>query len=164
MSRRLWLALAPALAAGVVGGSAALAQPSVFEAGGEPVTVTAERLDADLAGKTVALTGNVTLRRGELSLRAARVDARLRDAGQVSWAKAQGGVRLEHKGSHAEADEVEIDLADRRVELRGHVVVGRGATRVEAERATLDLATSKLSLSNVRGTLAPPPSASSAAP
>ncbi len=163
MPRRARLAIVLALVAAVVGGSVALAQPPVFDVVGEPVAVTAERLDADLSGKTVALSGAVTLRRGELSVRAARVDARLGDGGRVAWARAHGGVRLEHKGSHAEADEVEIDLVDRRVELRGHVVVGRGATRVEAERATLDLTTSRLSLSQVRGSLAPP-SASSAAP
>ncbi|MCC6644483.1 MAG: hypothetical protein IT374_02795 [Polyangiaceae bacterium] len=163
MRPRAWPAVVSGLALAAAGGSAALARPSVFEAGGEPVSVTAERLEADLSGKTVSLSGAVTLRRGELSLRAPRVEARLRDGGQVAWARASGGVRLEHQGSHAEAEEVEVDLADRRVELRGRVVVGRGASRVEAERATLDLATSRLSLSQVRGTLAPP-AASSAAP
>lgn len=163
MSRRARLTILVACVAAVVVGSVALAQPPVLDVVGEPVAVTAERLEADLSGRTVTLSGAVTLRRGELSVRASRVDARLGDGGRVAWARAHGGVKLEHRGSHAEADDVEIDLAERRVELRGRVVVGRGATRVEAERATLDLATSRLSLSQVRGTLAPP-AASSAAP
>lgn len=140
----------------------AVAQPSVFDVAGDPVAVTADKLEADLSSKNAVLLGNVTLRRGDVVMRAARVDARFRDGGQVAWARATGGVRIDLKGSHADADEVEVDFADRRLELRGHVVVGRGASKVEAERATIDLATSKISLSQVRGTLSPTPSASSA--
>ena len=163
MARRAHLAsLGAGLSALVLAGfgAVAVAQPSVFEAAGESVAVTADKLDADLSTKSAVLTGNVTLKRGDLAMRASRVEARFRDGGQVAWAKATGGVRLDHKGSHAEADEVELDFADRRVELRGHVTVGRGGARVEAERATIDLATSKISLSQVRGVLSPAASAS----
>lgn len=166
MARRAHLAFfGVGLGALVLAGFAAAAgaQPSIFEAAGEPVSVTAERLDADLSTKNAVLTGNVVLRRADLVLRAPRVEAKFKDGGQVAWAKASGGVRIDHKGSHAEADDVEVDLADRKLELRGHVSVGRGGSKVEADRATIDLSTSKISLSQVRGTLAAP-SASAAAP
>lgn len=157
--------LAALLAAAVLGAFAALAlaaAPSVTAppagATADAVDVQADRLDVDLAKKSAALAGHVVLKRGDLVLRAARLDARFDDAPKVVWARGQGGVAVDVKGTHAEADEVEIDLAAKSLELRGAVTVTRAGSRLSAERATVDLGEGRFSLFAARGTLAAPTS------
>lgn len=121
-----------------------------------PVDVSADRLDVDLAKRSAALAGHVVLRREGLVLRADRLDARFDEAPRVTWAKGVGAVSIEVKGTQAVADEVEVDLTARSLELRGNVTVTRGGSRLAAERATVDLAEGRFSLYAARGTLALP--------
>ena len=157
------LAALGGVAVGAPAGSASAARdPLAFEVAGEPVDVRADRLDLDLASanKTASLAGHVVVRRGELTLRCPRLEARFRDGPQLTWAKGDGGVSLDVKGTHAEAEEVEVDLATRTLVLRGKVVVQRAGSHLSADGATIDLATSCVALTGVRGTLSSVPASS----
>ena len=124
---------------------------------GEALRMSADRLDLDVEARTALLTGNVKLARGPLSLSCPRVDVRYDLVPHVTWAKGSGGVVAEVKGVHAEAPEVEIDLAARTMELRGGVRLTRGDGWITAERASIDVATAKVTMSDVKGSIPLPP-------
>jgi lipopolysaccharide transport protein LptA len=121
--------------------------------GDEPLQMSADRLDLDIEAKTALLAGHVTLRRGPLTLACPRVDVRYDRVPHVTWARGSGGVVAEVKGVRAEAPEVEIDLASRTMELRGGVRLARGDGWITADRASINIATGKVSLTEVKGSI-----------
>jgi lipopolysaccharide export system protein LptA len=119
----------------------------------EPLQMTADRLDLDIEAKTALLAGHVTLRRGPMTLSCPRVDVRYDRVPHVTWARGSGGVVAEVKGVRAEAPEVEVDLASRTMDLRGGVRLARGDGWITADRATINIATGKVSMAEVKGSL-----------
>ena len=75
------------------------------------------------------------------------------DATQVTWAKASGGVVAEIRGVRAEAPEAELDMGKQMMELRGGVRVTRSGAWIKAERATIHIATAKVTMSDVKGSI-----------
>src|SRR5690606_3757964 len=128
--------------------------PALSEDEAPAIDIRAEKLDLDAAARTARLSGNVVLVRGELTVTCQDIELRYDDDGQVTWAKGTGGVVARMKDIRAEAKEVSLDLGRNLLELGGGVRVtqGRGA-RLEASRATLDIAASKMSFHEVRGAL-----------
>ena len=63
------------------------------------------------------------------------------------------------RGVHAEAPEVELDLMRQVLELRGGVRLTRGQGWLQAERASIDIATAKVTLAQVKGSIPVPPRA-----
>jgi lipopolysaccharide transport protein LptA len=122
----------------------------------ESVRVVADKLDIDVGAKSAVLEGNVRLERGSVTVRAPRIEVRYDEIPNVTWARATGGVVAEVKGVRAEAPEVEIDLGKQSLALRGGVRLARGTGWISAEKATIDLATAKVSLSGVEGVLPVP--------
>jgi lipopolysaccharide transport protein LptA len=120
---------------------------------GDPLQMSADRLELDVEAKTALLTGHVKLARGPMSLTCPRVDVRYDQVPHVTWAKGSGGVVADVKGVRAEAPEVEIDLATRSMELRGGVRLTRGEGWITAERASINIGTGKVSMSEVKGSL-----------
>ncbi len=127
---------------------------------GEPIDLTADRLELDVEAKTAVLTGHVKLARGPgkgapptFTLGCSRLDVRYDQVPHVTWAKGTGGVTAEVKGVRAEAPEVELDLAARTLELRGGVKLTRGEGFLTAERANIHLGTGKVTLSEVKGSI-----------
>jgi lipopolysaccharide export system protein LptA len=88
-----------------------------------------------------------------MTLRCPRVDVRYDHVPHVTWAKGSGGVVAEVKGVRAEAPEVEVDLAARTMELRGGVRLTRGDGWITAERASVNVATGKVTMSDVKGAI-----------
>lgn len=132
-----------------------VATPLAFSEEQTPtVDIRAEKLDLDASTKTAKLSGGVVLVRGELMVSCEQIELRYDDDAQVTWAKGSGGVVAKLRDIRAEAKEVSLDLGRNLLELGGgvRVVQGRGG-RLEATRATLDLATSKMSFHEVRGAL-----------
>ena len=144
------LPLAPSSAAG----------PPALSLGGEPVDVRADRVEVDLAKGTAVLEGNVELRRKGLSVHCPRLEASFDPEGKILRAKATAGVvvKLAEKNVRGDADEAEIDLVLRTAELRGTVRVSSGGTTLTAQRATMSLVTSRVTLEAVRGSFAAPSS------
>jgi lipopolysaccharide export system protein LptA len=68
-------------------------------------------------------------------------------------------VSADVRGVHAEAPEVELDLTKQVLELRGGVRLTRGQGWLQAERASIDIGTAKVTLTQVRGAIPVPPRA-----
>ena len=116
--------------------------------------LTADLLEVDTKGQTATLTGNVVLGKGDLSLKCPKIEVRY-DAGgpRVSWAKGSGGVIADVKGVKGEAPEFELDLVKQKLVLRGGVRLYRGQGWVVADGAEIDLASARLTMTNVKASL-----------
>jgi lipopolysaccharide export system protein LptA len=121
--------------------------------GGEALDITADSLEVDVPAGTAVLTGHVSLIKGVLKVECPRIDIKYDEAPHVKWAKGSGGVTAEIRGVHAEAPEVELDLARHVLELRGGVRLTRGQGWLNAERASIEISSAKVTLKDVRGSL-----------
>jgi lipopolysaccharide transport protein LptA len=119
--------------------------------------VQADRLDIDVGAGQATLTGNVSLTRGELKVSCAHIDLKFDQAPHVTWVRGSGGVSADVRGVHAEGPEVEFDIAKHLLELRGGVRVSRGQGWLQAEQATIDTRTGRLTLTQVKGAIPVPP-------
>jgi lipopolysaccharide export system protein LptA len=125
--------------------------------GGEPMSVQAEKLEIDVSAGEATLTGNVSLSKGDLKVSCPRLELKFDTTPHVTWVRGSGGVSADIKGVHAEGPDVELDLAKHILELRGGVRLSRGQGWLQAERASIDTATAKVTLSQVKGSIPVPP-------
>jgi lipopolysaccharide export system protein LptA len=130
----------------------ALADP-LAGIGGDALDLTADKLEVDIPAGTAVLTGHVTLVRGSLRVDCPRIDVKYDEAPHVTWAKGSGGVTADIRGVHAEAPEVELDLAKHILELRGGVRLTRGQGWLNADKATIEISSAKVTLKDVKGSL-----------
>ena len=152
----LFLGIAIALPMVFVPAEPARADP-LAGIGGDALDLTADKLEVDIPAGTAVLTGHVTLVRGSLRVDCPRIDVKYDEAPHVTWAKGSGGVSADIRGVHAEAPEVELDLTKQIVDLRGGVRLTRGQGWLQADRATIDVASGKVTLSQVKGSIPVPP-------
>ncbi|HSQ65815.1 MAG TPA: LptA/OstA family protein [Polyangiaceae bacterium] len=150
------LAIIAALAALLVPAASA-ADPILGVGGGDAMSLQADRLDVDVNAGEALLTGNVSLSKGDLKVSCPRIDLKFDNSPHVKWARGSGGVSADVRGVHAEAPEVELDLAKQVLELRGGVRLARGQGWLQADRATIDIASGKVSMSQVKGSVPVPP-------
>ncbi len=61
------------------------------------------------------------------------------------------------RGVHAEGPEAELDLVKQVLELRGGVRLARGQGWLQADQARIDIATGKVTASQVKGSIPVPP-------
>lgn len=146
------------LAAAAVGAAAALVSSGLsadpLEAvGGDALEMSADRLEIDVEARTAVLSGSVSLTKGAMAVRCPRVDLRYDHVPHVTWAKGSGGVVAEVKGVRGEAPEVELDLVKQTLDLRGGVKLTHGGGWLTAERATIHIATAKVTLTEVKGSV-----------
>lgn len=135
------------------------ALPAVPAGEGDPITMSADALDLDVEAKTAVLAGHVKLARGPMTVRCPRVDLRYDEAPRVRWARGSGGVVADVKGVRAEAPEVEIDFAARSLSLRGGVKITRGEGWITADKASINIATGRVSMTEVKGSIPIPKAA-----
>ena len=121
--------------------------------GGDSLDLAADKLEVDIPAGTAVLTGHVTLVRGSLRVDCPRIDVKYDEAPHVTWAKGSGGVSADIRGVHAEAPEVELDLAKHVLELRGGVRLTRGQGWLNADKATIEISSAKVTLKDVKGSL-----------
>ena len=133
--------------------SAPVADPLATAAAREPLEMSAEHLDLDVEAKTALLTGSVKLVKGPLTVACPRVEVRYDQVPHVTWARGSGGVVAEVKGVRAEAPEVELDLPGQSLALRGGVRLTRGEGWITADQATIQIATGKVSMVGVKGSI-----------
>lgn len=117
--------------------------------------LSADLLEVDTREQTAVLTGKVVLTRApDLTLKCAKIEVKY-DAGgpKLSWAKGSGGVVADVKGVHGEAPEFELDLGKQHLSLRGGVRLSRGQGWIVADGAEIDLATAKVTMTNVKASL-----------
>ena len=120
---------------------------------GEALDVSADRLDVDVEHGTALLQGNVSTRLGELEVHCPMVEIKYDRSPRVSFARGTGGVTARLKGIDATASVVEFDAASRTVAFHGTVRLSRGRGWVTAEHATVDVASGKVSLQEVKGSI-----------
>jgi len=158
--RRQLIPLVSALlvVAGVTGVPRALAEP-LLGAASDPVAMQADQLEVDVGAGSAVFTGNVSLAKGDLHVSCPRIEVKFDSSPHVSWARGSGGVSADVRGVHAEAPEVELDLTKQVLELRGGVRLTRGQGWLQAERASIDIGTAKVTLTQVRGAIPVPPRA-----
>jgi lipopolysaccharide export system protein LptA len=151
--RIVFLACAlPALVALAV--ATPMAHAEILGVGGsEGVSLQADRLDIDILAGEGTLTGKVTLAKGDLTVNCPRIDLRFDHAPHLTWAKGSGGVTADVRGVHAEAPFVELDLTRQIVDLSGGVKLTRGQGWLTADSARIDIATAKVSLNQVKGSI-----------
>ena len=121
--------------------------------GPDPVKLQADQLDIDILAGEATLTGKVTLTKGDLVVNCPRIDLRFEHAPKLTWARGSGGVTADVRGVHAEAPSVELDLAKQVLDLRGGVKLTRGQGWLTADSARIEIATAKVSLTQVKGAI-----------
>lgn len=119
--------------------------------GGDAVKLQADQLDIDVLAGEATLTGKVTLAKGNLTVTCPRIDLRFDHGPHLTWARGSGGVAADVQGVHAEAPSVELDLVRQLVELSGGVKLTRGQGWLTADSARIDIATARVSLTQVKG-------------
>ncbi len=128
----------------------------LLEVGPGNVNVAAEKLEVDVGAGAAVLTGDVSLAKGDLSVKCPRLELKFDNSPHVTWAKGSGGVTADVRGVHAQAPDVELDLVKQVLELRGGVKLTRGQGWIEANRVTIDLATAKVTAHQVKGSVPVP--------
>ncbi|MDB4940634.1 MAG: hypothetical protein JWP97_168 [Labilithrix sp.] len=128
----------------------------LLDMGKGDVNMQADKLELDAASGSAVLTGQVVLSKGDMAVRCPRVDLKFDFSPHLSWAKGSGGVVADVRGVHGEAPEVELDLKKQILELRGGVRLQRGQGWIQADRATIELATGKVSATQVKGSIPVP--------
>ncbi len=125
---------------------------------GDPdaLDVRADKLEVDWGAARAVLDGHVQLRRGDILVTCPRVEGRFDASARLLSARGFGPVTADFRGSHAEADDVEVDMSQKVIRLKGHVQVIRGGARLTAERGTIEFASAHLSLEEVHGVLPGP--------
>jgi len=132
-----------------------LARAEILErvGGGDAVVLQADHLDIDVSSGDATLTGKVTLVKGSVTVSCPRVDLRFDHTPHVTWARGSGGVTADVQGVHAEAPSVELDLVQQVLDLSGGVKLTRGQGWLAADSARIEIATAKVSLSQVKGAI-----------
>ncbi len=125
----------------------------ILSVGGDAMEVQADSLEVDVTAGEAVLTGNVSLAKGGLKVSCPRIDLKFDTTPHVKWARGSGGVVADVKGVHAESPDVELDLTKQVLELKGGVCLTRGQGWLQADSARIDIATAKVSLTQVKGSI-----------
>jgi lipopolysaccharide export system protein LptA len=128
----------------------------LLDVGKGDVGVQADKLEIDVATGSALLTGQVVLSKGDMSVRCPRVELKFDTSPHLNWAKGSGGVVADVRGVHGEAPEVELDMKKQVLELRGGVKLSRGQGWIQADKATIELATGKVTATQVKGSIPVP--------
>jgi lipopolysaccharide export system protein LptA len=154
-SLRRWAVVACFVAPSAMYAPQVTADP-LLDVGKGDVSVQADQLEVDVAAGSAVLTGKVVLSKGDLVVKCPRFDLKFDATPHVRWAKGSGGVVADVRGVHAEAPEVELDLIKQILEMRGGVRISRGQGWIQAERATIELATARVTATQVKGSIPVP--------
>jgi len=133
--------------------AASSASAPLMQIGAESLDVSAKHLDVDILKGAAKLEGEVKVRLGELDVSCDRVDIRYDDAPIVRWARGSGNVRATIRGITATAQSLEVEIPERRAGLVGNVRISRGRGWIQADHATIDLPTGRITLDEIRGSI-----------
>ncbi|HMA95751.1 MAG TPA: hypothetical protein VKP30_23840 [Polyangiaceae bacterium] len=149
--RHQMAAVAPSVALLLLASSSSSAP--LMQIGAEALDVSAKQLDVDLARGVAKLEGEVHVKLGELDVSCDRVDIRYDDAPMVRWARGSGNVKAAIRGITATAQSLEVEIPERRASLVGNVRIARGRGWIQADHATIDLPTGRITLDEIRGSI-----------
>ncbi len=104
----------------------------------EPIVVTAERMEAEKLGDKVTFTGNVTLKKENMTLTSDRVivfyDTRSKDVRQID---AYGNVVVHKDGRVAFSNEASYYSHDEKIVLTGDAKITENENRLGGKKITL---------------------------
>jgi lipopolysaccharide export system protein LptA len=120
---------------------------------GQALDVSADHLDVDVERGTAVLRGNVTAKVGDLEVRCPTLELGYDQSPRVKWARASEGVTARFKGVEASSRSADLDAKGKLLTLHGGVRLARGSGWITAEQATIDVATGKVSLQEVKGSI-----------
>jgi lipopolysaccharide transport protein LptA len=129
---------------------------ALLDVGKGDIAVQSDKLEVDVAAGAAVLTGNVVLSKGDMTVKCPRFDLKFDSTPHVRWAKGSGGVIADVRGVHGEAPEVELDTVKQILEMRGGVRLSRGQGWIQAEKATIELATARVTATQVKGSIPVP--------
>ena len=150
-----WIIVACAVLPATTFAPSVTADP-LLDVGKGDVGVQADKLEVDVAAGTAVLTGKVVLSKGDMTVRCPRFDLKFDATPHVRWAKGSGGVVADVRGVHGEAPEVELDMVKQVLEMRGGVKLSRAQGWIQAEKATIELATARVTATQVKGSIPVP--------
>ena len=122
--------------------AAALAAPATpfATASREPVEITADRLEADEAAKTLVFIGHAVAQQGDVTIRGDRLTIFTAAGGNdVERIVAEGSVRIEQGQRLATSGRAEFLRAEERIVLTGSPRVSEGANSVKGQEIVLYL-------------------------
>lgn len=128
----------------------------ILDVGKGDVGVQADKLEIDVAAGSAVLTGKVVLSKGDMTVQCPRVELKFDSSPSLKSAKGTGGVVADVRGVHGEAPEVELDMAKQILEMRGGVKLSRGQGWIQADKATIELATARVTATQVKGSIPVP--------
>jgi len=128
----------------------------LIDMGKGDVGVQADKLEIDVAAGTAVLTGKVVLTKGDMTVSCPRVDLKFDSGPHLMTAKGSGGVVADVRGVHGEAPEVELDMVKQILEMRGGVKLSRGQGWIQADKASIELATARVTATQVKGSIPVP--------
>ena len=131
--------------------------PALLQVADGALAVQADKLEVDVIAGDAILTGNVTLTKGDLKVACPRIDLKFDSTPHVIWARGSGGVTADIRGVHAEGPEAELDLPKQVLDLRGGVRLARGTGWIQADQARIEIATGKVTATQVKGSIPVPP-------
>ena len=124
---------------------------------GRSVDIAAEIMDIDLETASATLSGSVKVVSGGLELECPKLNLRYDERSfELSWAKAEGGIRARFEQTRARAPRAEFDLGRQLLVLSGGVELEREGGKIEARRAEVNLGDHRIRLVGVRGSLPVP--------
>jgi lipopolysaccharide export system protein LptA len=119
-----------------------------------PVDFDADRIELQDKQNRVQLSGNVVIRQGDLTLRAARTTIAFTDAGslQIQRLDAVGGVVVTRGNEAARGSAAVYDFNRRVIVMSGAVNLRRGSDNLNGGRLVIDLNTGLSSVDGRSGT------------
>lgn len=116
-----------------------------------PLEITADSLEVQQAKQTAVFEGNVQVVQGEIRMRANKLvvhysDKKSGDSGgptNISRIDASGKVFLSSPRETAEGDTGVYDVTNKRIDLKGNVVLTQGNNVLRGDKMTLNLITGK---------------------
>jgi lipopolysaccharide export system protein LptA len=111
---------------------------------GQPVEITAERLDLDQAAGSAVFVGGVKVGQGALRLAADRLEVFYQGgpeggSGEVRRMVAVGNVTLSNGTEAAEAERATYEVAAGTIAMEGDVLLTQGRNALSSERLDIDL-------------------------
>jgi lipopolysaccharide export system protein LptC len=122
---------------------------------GAPITLNADRIDVQEASDRAYMTGNVSARQGNMTLRAARLTVATA-GGSIARADASGGVVVTRGTTTARGGYAIYEPGRRLVTLAGGVVLNKGGNILRGGRLVVDLASDRAIVDGRGGSVADP--------
>jgi lipopolysaccharide transport protein LptA len=135
----------------------AVLRRSLPDAGGGPLPtrVEASKLFLDKSQQLARFSDDVVVRRGDLTVKGPRMDARYDSAGQLTKLALRGGVELRQGDRRATAQSADYDAAAREVLLTGEPRLFDKGDVLSGERIVMALDSHQVRVERARGRLRP---------